>query len=53
MKISLVLSSSDQVAQQPTPYTVNGVTITPNDRRLRRVFSSVLYLRNRLPTNNS
>ncbi len=45
----LVVSAEDNLASQPLAYTYNGATTTPNDRRIRRVFSSTIAVRNRLP----
>lgn len=43
----LVQSPEDNVADAPQTYTFNGVTTTAADRRLRRVFTSTINLRNR------
>lgn len=45
----LVVSTDDNLTSEPRAYTYNGVTTTPADRRLRRVFSSTIAIRNRLP----
>jgi len=45
----LVRSINDGLAAQPVAYTYNGSTVTPTDRRIRRVFTSTIALRNRLP----
>lgn len=45
----LVRSMDDNLAARPLDYTYNGATITPTDRRLRRVFTATIALRNRLP----
>jgi type IV pilus assembly protein PilW len=45
----LVRSPEDNLTAEPVPYTYNGATTTPTDRRLRRVFTSTFGLRNRLP----
>lgn len=45
----LVRSPDDNLTSQPVPYTYNGATTTPADNRLRRVFSSTIAVRNRLP----
>jgi type IV pilus assembly protein PilW len=45
----LVRSMDDNLAAQPLAYTYNGATVTPTDRRIRRVFTSTIALRNRLP----
>jgi len=46
----LVVSLDNNVAAQPLPYVYNGVTIVPaaSDKRIRRVFTSIIALRNRL-----
>ena len=44
----LVRSANDFVAEAPQTYTFNGATVTPNDRRLRQVFTTTIALRNRL-----
>jgi|APLak6261669570_1056073.scaffolds.fasta_scaffold00084_7 type IV pilus assembly protein PilW len=44
----LVVTPDDNIASQPRAYTFNGTTTTPTDRRLRRVFTSTLAVRNRL-----
>lgn len=44
----LVASADDNIVSQPLPYTYNGGTTTPADRRLRRVFTSTIAMRNRL-----
>ena len=50
VRLSLLLSSDDNTAQSPEPYTFNGVgPVTPTDRRLRTVFTTVVSLRNRTP----
>lgn len=45
----LVRSMNDNLAAHPVAYTYNGATVTPTDRRIRRVFTSTIALRNRLP----
>ncbi|SDX03755.1 type IV pilus assembly protein PilW [Nitrosomonas eutropha] len=45
----LVRSVENNIATQPQTYTFNGETVTPTDRRLRQVFSTVISLRNRAP----
>lgn len=45
----LIRSMDDGLAAQPLAYTYNSVTVTPSDRRIRRVFTSTIALRNRLP----
>ncbi|MDP2904120.1 MAG: PilW family protein [Methylovulum sp.] len=50
VRISLLAATpDDNVASQPLTYLYNGVPITPVDRRVRRVFTSTISLRNRLP----
>ena len=47
-KLSFLMATVvNNVTSQPQPYTLNGVTVTPADRKLRRVFSTVVNLRNR------
>lgn len=49
VRVSLLLrSDGDNLADAPVPYTFNGVTVTPTDRRLRRVFTATFGLRNRM-----
>ncbi|GAB4355905.1 MAG: PilW family protein [Methylohalobius crimeensis] len=49
-RISLLLrSSEDNITTDSQSYTYNGSTSTPADRRLRRVFTTTISLRNRLP----
>lgn len=49
IQISLLVSSSDDnLTTQPLAFTYNGATTTPADRRIRRVFTSTIALRNRL-----
>lgn len=48
VRISLLLRSlEDNLASSPQSYTFNEVTATPSDRRLRRVFTATVNLRNR------
>jgi type IV pilus assembly protein PilW len=51
VRISLVVVTlDDNVTEQANPYTLfGGATITPTDRRIRRVFTSTIVIRNRLP----
>lgn len=56
LRISLLVRSiDDNLTAQPTPYTYNEITTTTTstpavtDRRIRRVFTSTIALRNRLP----
>ncbi|MCB1824148.1 MAG: PilW family protein [Candidatus Competibacteraceae bacterium] len=49
VRVSLVLrTADDNLVDAPQPYTINGVTTTPpaTDRRLRRVFTTTIALRN-------
>ncbi len=54
IQVRLLMSTADQINTQPQPYTFdtddNGIdeTITPTDRRSRRVFTSTIALRNTL-----
>lgn len=45
----LVTSTSDNLVAKPAPYNFNGLTVTPTDRKIRRVFTSTIALRNLLP----
>lgn len=45
----LVRSMNDGLTAQPVDYVYNGATVTPTDRRIRRVFTTTVALRNRLP----
>jgi len=50
IRVSVVVRSmNDGLAAQPLDYIYNGATVTPTDRRIRRVFTSTIALRNRLP----
>ena len=44
----LVASAADRLTSEPRAYTFNDTTTTPTDRRLRRVFTATLAVRNRL-----
>jgi len=49
VKISLLVRSlEDNLANAPIAYTYNSATVTPTDKRIRRIFSSVIAVRNRL-----
>lgn len=49
VRVSLLIRSiDDNLADAPVPYTYNGTTTTPTDRRLRRVFNTTIAVRNRL-----
>lgn len=46
-RISLVLRTAENnLVESPQSYTINGITVTPTDRRLRRVFTTTVALRN-------
>lgn len=45
----LTFSTKTDGTETSQPYTYNGTTTTPTDRRIRRVFSSTIAVRNRLP----
>lgn len=50
VRISLLARTIDNnIASQVLDYTYNGAEVTPTDRRIRRVFTSTIALRNRLP----
>ena len=50
VKISiLLLSITDALTSRPQAYSFDGVTVTPSDRRIRRVFTTTIALRNRIP----
>ena len=50
IRISLLaVTLDDNLTSQPMAYTYNGVTTTPTDHRVRRVFNATIALRNRLP----
>lgn len=49
VRISLLVATVDEIAAQPLTYTYNAVTVTPADRKLRRVFTTTIALRNRVP----
>ena len=50
IRVSLLLASTDNnLALQPLAFTYNGATTTPVDRRIRKVFTSTIAVRNRLP----
>lgn len=47
-KLSFLMATlASNITGKPQTYTFNGVTVTPADRKLRRVFSTVVNLRNR------
>lgn len=45
----LVSSTEDNIVPQPQQFTFNGATFTAPDRRLYKVFSTTIGIRNRLP----
>ena len=48
VRIDLLMQTvDDNIASVKQPYTYNGSTTTPGDRRLRQVYSTVIALRNR------
>mgnify|MGYP000521139313 CR=1 FL=1 len=50
LRISLVIRSlEDNLTLTSRPYDINYVTVTPTDKRIRRVFTSTIAVRNRLP----
>ena len=50
IRVSLLARTlDDNITDQPLDYTYNGATTTPADRRMRRVFTSTIAVRNRLP----
>lgn len=51
VRFSLLMSTVDDgVASSPQPYSFNGsALVTPSDRRLRSVFTTVVNIRNRTP----
>lgn len=49
VRISLLAESiSDNIASKPITYTYNGLTVIPNDRRMRNVYNITLAIRSRL-----
>lgn len=50
VRISLLTRTTENnLSSQPLTYSYNGSNTTPSDRRIRRVFSSTIGVRNRLP----
>ncbi len=50
IRASLLLRSlEDSITTTPQTYVFNGSTVTPADSRLRRVFTTTISIRNRLP----
>jgi len=43
----LLVSDDDNLTSAAQPYTLDGVTVTPTDRRFRRVFTSTVAVRGR------
>lgn len=48
LSLLLVSKKGEAATTKPQPYTYNGVTVTPTDQRLRKVFSTTVAIRNRL-----
>jgi type IV pilus assembly protein PilW len=49
VRVSFLLQTlENNLAESPQPYTFKGVSTTPTDRRLRRVFTTTITLRNRV-----
>lgn len=44
----LLASTEDNISSAPQPYTFDGTTVTPTDRRLRTVVSTTVQVRNAL-----
>jgi type IV pilus assembly protein PilW len=50
VRVSLLLQTlNDNLSLQAQQYLYNGATLTAGDRRLRRVFTTTVSLRNRIP----
>ncbi len=50
VRISILLQSiTDALTTGSQSYTFNGTTVTPTDHRVRRVFTTTIALRNRIP----
>ncbi len=49
-RVSLLMATrqGESITTQPQTYTYNGTTATPNDRLLRKVFTTTVAIRNRL-----
>ncbi|HFD92130.1 MAG TPA: prepilin-type N-terminal cleavage/methylation domain-containing protein [Gammaproteobacteria bacterium] len=47
VRVSLLLRSMDNVTDSPQSYTYNGVDTVAGDRRIRRVFTTTVKMRNR------
>jgi type IV pilus assembly protein PilW len=53
VRYSLLLRSDEtNLVETPQPYTFNGVTTTPTDRRMRQVVTSTVGIRSRLNNSN-
>ncbi len=49
VRISLLaITQEDNLATEPLPYSILGVTTTPTDRKIRRVYTTTIAIRNRL-----
>lgn len=48
VSLLMVSQSNESITTMPQRYTFNGVTTTPNDRRLRKVMDYTIAVRNRL-----
>jgi type IV pilus assembly protein PilW len=50
LRVSLLMASKngENVTTAPQTYTYNGVTTTPSDRKMRKVFTTTIAIRNRL-----
>ncbi len=50
IRVSLLMRSKDDnlAEESVVPYVYNGVTVTPADKRIRKVFSTTVAVRNRL-----
>ena len=47
VRVSLLLETTeDNLVSTPQPYVFNGQTITPSDKKLRRVYTTTVVLRN-------
>ena len=50
VRVSIAVRSfEDNLTTVPRAYTILGDTVTPTDRRIRRVFTATIAIRNRLP----
>ncbi len=47
VKLSLLVRSKEAIMSETQTYDYNGATVTSSDRRLRRVFTTVVTIRNR------